>query len=243
VRADSVGARAHGRRQVGPCGHSGGGAGAHPRCRLRQRRRVEIGVAGASRYAVFETSGTLKWAAVTQDGSSNRTDPPCSTSKATQRRSGLPRRAEAPGLPGTDGSVLFQNVDELLHLARVLLVADVDADGNAEILAVANNNCGYGPERASMSLVIPTIAGSPPASVESTRLPHYQHQRGRHRAGGGRQQLGVVQQLRQNVQTDISVFAAPDLTASRCASAGTVRTPRASSRASAMVGPTWRRRR
>ena len=40
---------------------------------LRCDGEVEIGVAGARRYAVFETDGSLKWEAITQDVSSNVT--------------------------------------------------------------------------------------------------------------------------------------------------------------------------
>ena len=57
----------------GPVFIPGGGAGGPPTVAdYDNDGDVEIGVAGARRYAVFETDGTLKWAAVTQDVSSTR---------------------------------------------------------------------------------------------------------------------------------------------------------------------------
>ncbi|MBN1568671.1 MAG: VCBS repeat-containing protein [Acidobacteria bacterium] len=107
----------------------------------------EIGAAGASRYAVFETNGTLKWAAVTQDGSSNCTgssvfDFDGDGSSEVVYRDELFLRVYR----GTDGFVLFSTPMSSCTWYEYVLVADVDADGKAELVAVANTNCGYGPQ-------------------------------------------------------------------------------------------------
>jgi hypothetical protein len=52
---------------------------------------------------------------------------------------------------GTDGAVLFETPMSSCTWYEYVLVADVDGDGKAEIVAVANNNCGYGPQRGVWS--------------------------------------------------------------------------------------------
>ena len=48
---------------------------------------------------------------------------------------------------GKDGAVLFETPMSSCTAHEYVLVADVDADHSADIVAVANNNCGYGPQR------------------------------------------------------------------------------------------------
>ncbi len=108
----------------------------------------EIGVAGAVRYAVFEHTGALKWQVVTQDSSSNRTGSSVfdfngdGAAEVVYRDELFLRIYE-----GTTGAVLFQTPMSSCTWYEYVLVADVDADGQAEIVAVANNNCGLGPQR------------------------------------------------------------------------------------------------
>jgi len=134
---------------MGACGDSRGGVGGPPTVAdYDNDGQPEIGVAGASRYVVFETNGTLKWATVTQDSSSNRTgssvfDFDGDGSAEVVYRDELKLRVYR----GTDGFVLFQTAMSSCTWHEYVLVADVDADGNAEIVAVANNNCGFGPQR------------------------------------------------------------------------------------------------
>ncbi|MCU7935406.1 MAG: VCBS repeat-containing protein, partial [Candidatus Thiodiazotropha sp. (ex Dulcina madagascariensis)] len=133
----------------GPIALPGGGVGGAPTIAdYDSDGEPEIGVAGASRYAVFETDGTLKWSAVTQDRSSNRTgssvfDFDGDGSAEVVYRDELFLRVYR----GSDGGVLFQTPMSSCTWYEYVLVADVDADGNAEIVAVANNNCGFGPQR------------------------------------------------------------------------------------------------
>jgi hypothetical protein len=155
----------------GPVSIPGGGAGGPPTVAdYDADGEVEVGVAGASRYAVFETDGSLKWAAVTQDGSSNRTgssvfDFDGDDSAEVVYRDELRLRVYR----GTDGAVLFSVPMSSCTWHEYVLVADVDADGNAEIVAVANNNCGFGPQRGVF------VYGSASDSWVATRRMWNQH--------------------------------------------------------------------
>ena len=108
----------------------------------------EIGVAGEERYAVFETDGSLKWEAITQDATSGVTgssvfDFEGDGSAEVIYRDELMLRVYR----GTDGAVLFETPISSCTWHEYVLVADVDADKSAEIVAVANNNCDIGPQR------------------------------------------------------------------------------------------------
>jgi hypothetical protein len=105
-------------------------------------------VAGAVRYVVLETDGSVKWAVVTQDGSSNRTG----SSVFDFDGDGAAEVVYSDEVrlwvyQGIDGAVLYETPLSSCTWHEYPLVADVDADGHAEIVAVANNNCGYGPQR------------------------------------------------------------------------------------------------
>ena len=133
----------------GPVAIPGGGYGGPPTVAdYDGDGQPEIGVAGASRYAVFETNGTLKWQAMTQDGSSNRTgssvfDFEGDGAAEVVYRDELKLRVYR----GTDGFVLFETPMSSCTWYEYVLVADVNGDGKAEIVAVANNNCGFGSQR------------------------------------------------------------------------------------------------
>ena len=133
----------------GPVAIPGGGHGGPPTIAdYDGDGAAEIGVAGAARYIVLEHDGSLKWSAVTQDSSSNRTgssvfDFEGDGSAEVVYRDELFLRVYR----GSDGFVLFQTPMSSCTWHEYVLVADVDNDGNAEIVAVANNNCGFGPQR------------------------------------------------------------------------------------------------
>jgi hypothetical protein len=133
----------------GPVAVPGGGAGGPPTIAdFDGDGQPEVGVAGAVRYAVFETDGSLRWAVVTQDGSSNRTgssvfdfdgDGAAEVVYSDELRLWVYR--------GIDGAVLYETPLSSCTWHEYPVVADVDADNQAEIVAVANNNCGYGSQR------------------------------------------------------------------------------------------------
>ena len=155
----------------GPVSIPGGGTGGPPTVAdYDNDGQPEVGVAGASRYAVFETDGTLKWQTVTQDGSSNRTgssvfDFDGDDSAEVVYRDELKLRIYR----GTDGATLFEVAMSSCTWHEYVLVADVDADGNAEIVAVANNNCNFGPQRGVF------VYGSANDSWVATRRIWNQH--------------------------------------------------------------------
>jgi len=195
----------------------GGGAGGPPTVAdYDNDGEVEVGVAGATRYAVFETNGSLKWAAVTQDGSSNRTG--SSVFDFEGDGSAEVVYSDEPRLQiyrGTDGAVLFQTPMSSCTWHEFPLVADVDADGNAEIVAVANDNCGYGTQRGIY------VYGDAADSWVTTRRIWNQHSYHITNVNDDgtipaseQNNWERFNNYRQNVQTAGSVLAAPDLTAS-----------------------------
>lgn len=133
----------------GPVTIPGGGLGGPPTVAdFDGDGEVEIGVAGASRYVVVETDGSIKWETVISDYSSHATgssvfDFDGDGSAEVVYRDEFNLRIYR----GTDGDILFETPMSSCTWLEYVLVADVDADGNAEIVAVANNNCGYGPQR------------------------------------------------------------------------------------------------
>ncbi len=133
----------------GPVFIPGGGVGGPPTIAdYDNDGEPEIGVAGARRYAVFETDGSLLWQVVTQDVSSNRTGSSVFDFEGDGIAEVVYRDERFLRVyRGTDGTVLFETDMSSCTWHEYVLVADVDADGNAEIVAVANNNCGFGPQR------------------------------------------------------------------------------------------------
>ncbi len=101
----------------------------------------EIGVAGANRYVVLETDGSIKWTSVTQDNSSNVTG----SSVFDFNGDGNAEIVYGDELylriyNGSDGKILYQLPKGSGTTYELPLIVDVDADGNAEIVAVANNS-------------------------------------------------------------------------------------------------------
>lgn len=140
--------------------------------------RPEIGVAGATRYAVFETDGSPKWSVQVQDGSSNFTAASVFDFEGDGRAEAVYRDEIRlhilDGLTGEERLVdpASQQIGIPLSSCtwhEYVPVADVDADGNAEIIAFANDNCGLGSQQGI------TIFGSESASWAPTRKVWNQH--------------------------------------------------------------------
>jgi hypothetical protein len=125
----------------------GGGAGGAPNIAdFDNDGQPEIGVAGASRYTVFETNGTVKWTSITQDGSSNRTG----SSTFDFEGDGRAEAVYADELhlriyDGATGAVRFQVPNSSCTTYENPVIVDVDGDDNAEIVVAANTTCGFGP--------------------------------------------------------------------------------------------------
>lgn len=206
----------------GPISIPGGGTGGPPTIAdYDADGEREIGVAGATRYVVFETDGTIKWSSTTQDGSSNRTG----SSVFDFNGDGAAEVVYGDEIflrvyRGTDGLILFETPNSSCTWHEYPLVADVDADGNAEIVAVANDNCGFGPQRGVF------VYGASDDSWVPTRQTWNQHtyhitnieDDGSIAAEESNNWLypagNPFNNYRQNVLNGLSPLSAPDLTAS-----------------------------
>jgi hypothetical protein len=105
--------------------------------------KLEIGIAGHSNYYVFDASGNIKWSSPTQDYTSEVTG----SSVFDFDGDGAPEvvyhdETMLRVFRGKDGYVLFETPMSSCTAHEYALVADVDADNSADIVAVANNNCG-----------------------------------------------------------------------------------------------------
>jgi hypothetical protein len=128
-------------------GIPGGGNGGAPNIAdFDADGQAEIGVAGASRYAVFETNGAVKWSSPTQDNSSNVTgsstfdfegDGRAEVVYADERRLRI--------YDGATGAVRFDVEHASGTTYENPLIVDVDGDDNAEIVVASNNYAFSGP--------------------------------------------------------------------------------------------------
>jgi len=133
----------------GPVALPGGGNGGPPTVAdFDSDGQPEIGVAGYGAYTVFETNGTVKWSVPTHDYSSSVTGSSVFDFEHDGAAEVIYRdEYKLHVYRGTDGLVLFETPMSSCTWYEYPLVADVDGDHKAELLAVANNNCGYGPQR------------------------------------------------------------------------------------------------
>src|SRR6185369_5016786 len=120
-----------------------GGVGAAPTVAdFDDDGQPEIGVVGQSRYAVFETDGSLKWAAPIQDGTSStgstvfdfEGDGAAEVIYADEVNFRIYR--------GTDGAIQFQAPMGSKTAQEHAVIADVDGDGNAEVVATSDSFTG-----------------------------------------------------------------------------------------------------
>ncbi|MBN8609252.1 MAG: hypothetical protein J0L92_01615 [Deltaproteobacteria bacterium] len=129
--------------QWGPIAQPGGGRGGPPTIAdFDGDGRPEIGVAGSASYSVYdldEADGVL-WSRTTVDVSSNATG----SSVFDFEGDGAAEVVYGDECymrvyRGTDGEVLLQIPSSSATIHEYPLVADVDADGNSEIVIVAND--------------------------------------------------------------------------------------------------------
>ncbi|MFQ5858024.1 MAG: FG-GAP-like repeat-containing protein, partial [Anaerolineae bacterium] len=105
--------------------------------------RPEIGVANAYFYTVVETDGTLKWSSPTRDYSSGATGSTAFDFEGDGAVEIVYSDEEKLRVyRGRDGTVLWETPSPSVTTYEMPVVADVDADGHAEILVVSNDVSG-----------------------------------------------------------------------------------------------------
>ncbi|MBT8217954.1 MAG: DUF11 domain-containing protein, partial [Acidimicrobiia bacterium] len=101
----------------------------------------EIGVAGSTQYTLFESDGSIKWQQTIQDGSSNMTGSTLFDFDADGLAEVVYRDEVFLRIfRGIDGTVLFQTAIGSFTANEEAVVADVDNDGNAEIIISSNQS-------------------------------------------------------------------------------------------------------
>jgi choice-of-anchor C domain-containing protein len=139
----------NGRTVWGPIAIPGGGVGGAPTIAdIDGDSLPEITVAGASQYVAIEHNGIIKWQTTVQDQSSNVTgstvfdldgDGDAEVIYGDEKKLRV--------YDGSSGEVLYE-VDKSSNTALEMpIVVDVDADGVAEIVVVANTVAGHGPQK------------------------------------------------------------------------------------------------
>lgn len=201
----------------GPVLIPGGGFGGPPTVAdFDNDGAVEIGVAGANRYVVFDTNGSILWSSVTQDASSNVTgssvfDFDGDGSSEVIYRDEIKLRV----YKGQDGTVLYETPISSCTWYEYPFVVDIDGDANAEIVVVANNNCGVGPQRGVF------VYGDANDQWVNTRKIWNQYSYSITNVSDDAtiplrpvNNWLTYNNFRQNVLTSGCIFAKPDLTAS-----------------------------
>jgi len=117
----------------------------------------EIITAAAWRLVVYRTDLSILWQSVIQDSSSNRTGATLFDFNGDGRPEVIYRDELFLRIyDGPTGQVRWQVPMSSCTWTEYVQVADIDRDGSADIVAVANNNCGFGPQRGIYVYSAPT---------------------------------------------------------------------------------------
>jgi len=101
----------------------------------------EIGVAGGRFYTVFETDGTVKWSQPNLDWSSHQTGSTVFDFEGDGSYEVIYSDEQVLRIfRGADGHVLWETPSTSGTLLELPVIADVDADGNAEIVMASNDH-------------------------------------------------------------------------------------------------------
>lgn len=130
----------------GPSTLPGGGGGPPTIADFDGDGSPEIGVAGASSYAVFDTNGALLWSQPTTDASSSMTGSSVFDFEGDGKSEVI--YADELVLWGYDGAsgaaILAESGHSSWTLFEYPTVADVDGDGEAEIVLASNDSINAG---------------------------------------------------------------------------------------------------
>jgi hypothetical protein len=108
----------------------------------------EIIVAAATRLVAYRADLSILWQSTIQDSSSSITGATLFDFNGDGRSEVIYRDELFLRIyDGPTGQVLWQVPMSSCTWTEYVLVADIDRDGSADIVAVANNNCGFGPQR------------------------------------------------------------------------------------------------
>jgi hypothetical protein len=211
--------------------------------------KPEIGVAGADVYIVLDTYGTVLWSVATRDGSSNITGSAVFDFEGDRRAEVVyADEVSLKVLRGSDGQVLYEQPHSSLTACEYPVIADVDSDGNAEIVIAQNDLM----EDAPVKFKGVRVFGDAADNWVNTRRIWNQHayhvtnveENGAIPVTAERNWLVAgLNNFRQNVQPQ-GVFNAPDLTArglgfaaAGCPAAGIVLYAEVNNRGHQMVPP------
>ena len=178
--------------------------------------KPEIGVAGRQRYQVLEHTGVIKWSVPVSDTSSEITGSSAFDFEADGFSEVVyadERRLRV--FDGTDGTVVFETEIGSATRLEYPIVADVDVDGKAEIVVVANEFNNPIPLAGIFVYGTPSERWVPTRSIWNQHTYHITNinEDGTIPARESNN-WELFNNYRQNVLIDGCVYALPDLTAS-----------------------------